>query len=112
MDAVSHPTIYQPHFCNTTSVHKRRFMQPRVGLGYSNRSATIGSTRIARQAGIKLATTATAIRNNGTLRNASGSCALSPNRKLESTRETPALATKPISAPIPGSLHQTSKIVR
>src|ERR1700694_1413907 len=46
---------------------------------YSNRSAVIGSTRVARRAGIQMAMSATALRSNGVTTKAVGSQAFTPN---------------------------------
>ena len=62
---------------------------------YSTLSATIGSTCIARRAGMRIATKATVSRNNGTQMNAIGSRVPSPNIMLERTPETAPLRTTP-----------------
>src|SRR5216683_4333055 len=53
---------------------------------YSSRSAVMGSTRVALLAGIQTAQRATALRSNGVTRNATGSHALTPKRKLARKR--------------------------
>src|SRR6185312_11177489 len=53
---------------------------------HSSRNATVGSTRVARSAGMYVASIAVAIRTIGTIENVIRSVALTPNRRLAMTR--------------------------
>jgi Tol biopolymer transport system component len=52
-------------------------------VSHSYRRAIIGSTFVARRAGIQQAASATSVSNNATAMNVSGSVALTPNRRPE-----------------------------
>ena len=67
---------------------------------YSDLSATIGSTRVARRAGIKQATTDTIISTNDTPTNVSGSVGDTPYSKPRSSLESNNAPTSPIPSPI------------
>src|SRR4029453_231949 len=66
-----------------------------------SRSATFGSTRLARRAGTNDATMATAKRSAGTPANVIGSVALTPTRKELTTRLRATAPARP--SPIPAS---------
>ena len=71
--------------------------------GYSSRSATIGSTLLARHAGTTVAANATSASNAGTLRKVAMSLVLTPNNRLAITRVRATAPIKPAKMPISAS---------
>ncbi len=67
---------------------------------YSFRSAIIGSTLVARRAGIQQASSATNVRNNVMAVNVSGSVVLMPNSRLFTTRVRASAIGSPSPTPI------------
>src|SRR5579863_10214738 len=70
-----------------------------TGVGYSVRSAVIGSTRVARSAGAQTDTRATRLSKRGVARNDMGSRGLTPNRKLARKWVSQHAAPAPMRAP-------------
>src|SRR5271170_6657287 len=68
-------------------------------LGYSYRSAAIGSTRVARRAGRYVAIRATELNNSEAPINETASKGLSPNSVAASRRATPAETMTPTTKP-------------
>ena len=81
--------------------------------GYSSRSATIGSTLLARHAGMTVAANATSASNAGTVRKVAKSLALTLNNRLAITRVRAAAHARPAKMPISAScipcLHHQSE---
>src|ERR1035441_4771907 len=67
---------------------------------HSNRSAIVGSTRVARRAGNQHAATPAASTTSATAAKVSGSRALTPHSSLASTLLAAKLAAKPTANPI------------
>src|SRR6185503_14250410 len=70
----------------------------------SYRSASIGSTFVARRAGTKLAARATPVSNTETATKVSGSVALTPNNNVDITRVTAIAPATPTATPISASV--------
>src|SRR5262249_50265947 len=68
---------------------------------YALRSATIGSTVVARRAGTRHATAATRPSISATARNVGGSVGETSYRRLAQSRETASATATPIARPIP-----------
>ena len=69
------------------------------GCAYSHLSATIGSTRTARQAGKQQVSSATAVNTTATEAKVSGSCGATPKSKLALKRVNPKAAVTPAVKP-------------
>src|SRR6266705_1737627 len=69
-------------------------------MSYSYRSATVGSTRIARRAGTQHATTATPIHNIAVNPNVIESLGLKPDRSRASSLAKPSDMARPIKMPM------------
>ena len=69
------------------------------GISYSWRSAIIGSTLMARRAGMQQAATATSVSETATAAKVSGSVGLTPNRRLLMKRVSASEVPRPMATP-------------
>ena len=88
---------YEPHHSINSG--------PASRLTYSARRATIGSTLVARRAGIKLDSTATPMSTSEIMINVVGSVALTPKSKLDIKRVKMKAAARPKTTPIKTSFN-------
>src|SRR5512146_157855 len=86
---ISLKSLWVPHLC--------RFCES--GIRYSYLSATMGSTFVARRAGIKLASSADATSTAATTINVHGSRGLTPKSSPASNRVAATLASRPAATP-------------
>lgn len=87
----------------------RAGMEP-AASGYSCRSAIIGSTLVARRAGMRQATSATVASSSVKPANVTGSCAVTSKSKLAIKRVSANDATSPRATPQSASVIDDSPI--
>src|SRR5262249_7741289 len=78
----------------------RQALNADYSAAHSHRSATSGSTFVARRAGIQQATSATRTSDTAVAPNVEGSVALTPNSSVDIKRVNAKAATNPVIMPI------------